>query len=298
MHVTSRAGTELVVALRRRAGRRRLGLYRPSPGRMAHWPGGLCLCFPAAGSVNGTLVLAPGDVNLTFKRYLESPVTLTIENDYVTDIKGDGLDAELMRSYFAAWGDREAYAVSHVGWGMNPAARWDCDGDVRQARFQRHRAARLRRQLPLLDRRQRSRRAPHARATSTCRCANCTVALDEHVVVEDGVLSPDASMHCRRCHRAARTDAGAAARRRRQCRRLRAAGRPRFARPAGRAMRWSQPGYDGTRADRALRPRRLRRERCAVCSTRSRSARASWSATAWAAWSRRLSAQLASAPPR
>ncbi len=22
-------------------------------------------------------------------------------------------------------GDREAYAVSHVGWGMNPAARWD-----------------------------------------------------------------------------------------------------------------------------------------------------------------------------
>ena len=30
-----------------------------------------------------------------------------------------------MRSYFAAWGDREAYAVSHVGWGMNPRARWD-----------------------------------------------------------------------------------------------------------------------------------------------------------------------------
>ena len=30
-----------------------------------------------------------------------------------------------MRSYFAAWGDKEAYAVSHVGWGMNPKARWD-----------------------------------------------------------------------------------------------------------------------------------------------------------------------------
>ena len=23
-----------------------------------------------------------------------------------------------------AWGDREAYAVSHVGWGMNARARW------------------------------------------------------------------------------------------------------------------------------------------------------------------------------
>ena len=28
-----------------------------------------------------------------------------------------------MRRYFAAWGDREAYAVTHVGWGMNPRAR-------------------------------------------------------------------------------------------------------------------------------------------------------------------------------
>ncbi|MDB4818759.1 2,5-dihydroxypyridine 5,6-dioxygenase, partial [Acidimicrobiales bacterium] len=37
----------------------------------------------------------------------------------------DGVDAGLMKSYLEAWGDREAYAVSHVGWGMNPAARWD-----------------------------------------------------------------------------------------------------------------------------------------------------------------------------
>ncbi len=69
--------------------------------------------------------VAPGDLNLTFKRYLESPVRLTIENDYVTKIEGDSFDAELMREYFAAWGDREAYAVSHVGWGMNTRARWD-----------------------------------------------------------------------------------------------------------------------------------------------------------------------------
>jgi 2,5-dihydroxypyridine 5,6-dioxygenase len=30
-----------------------------------------------------------------------------------------------MTSYFEAWGDRNAYAVSHVGWGMNKAARWE-----------------------------------------------------------------------------------------------------------------------------------------------------------------------------
>jgi len=69
--------------------------------------------------------MAPGDLNLTFKRYVESPVRLSIESDYVTRIDGESLDAELMREYFAAWGDREAYAVSHVGWGMNARARWD-----------------------------------------------------------------------------------------------------------------------------------------------------------------------------
>jgi len=31
----------------------------------------------------------------------------------------------MMRSYLAAWGDREAYAVSHVGFGMNPLARYE-----------------------------------------------------------------------------------------------------------------------------------------------------------------------------
>ncbi len=124
MRVTSAAGTTLTV---RMEGARAAGVwgYCERPGAVAHWPGGLCLCFPAAGSVDGSLVLAPGDVNLTFKRYIESPVRLSIERDFVVAIDGDGLDADLMRSYFAAWGDREAYAVSHVGWGMNPRARWE-----------------------------------------------------------------------------------------------------------------------------------------------------------------------------
>ncbi|MBV8167116.1 MAG: peptidase M29 [Alphaproteobacteria bacterium] len=95
------------------------------PGQVAHWPGGLCLGFPRAHTVSGRLVLAPGDANLTFKRYIETPVALAIADDHVTQIEGAGLDAILMRDYFAAWGDRNAYAVSHVGWGMNPAARWE-----------------------------------------------------------------------------------------------------------------------------------------------------------------------------
>ena len=124
MRVTSDAGTDLAIDL---AGARVGGGwgYTARAGSISHWPGGLCLAFPAAGSVHGRLVMAEGDVNLTFKRYLEKPVVLTVQDEHVTDIAGEHLDAELMRSYFAAWGDRSAYAVSHVGWGMNPTARWD-----------------------------------------------------------------------------------------------------------------------------------------------------------------------------
>jgi 2,5-dihydroxypyridine 5,6-dioxygenase len=124
MHVTSASGSDLAIRVEGAPVGGVWG-YAAKPGQIAHWPGGLCLCFPKAGTVDGTLVLAPGDANLTFKRYVERPITLRIADDYITAIEGDGLDAELMRSYIAAWGERDAYAVSHVGWGMNPTARWE-----------------------------------------------------------------------------------------------------------------------------------------------------------------------------
>lgn len=124
MRVTSPAGTDLTIDMAGATCGGNWG-YTTRPGTMTHWPGGLALAFPAARSVNGTLVLAEGDVNLTFKRYIDRPITLRIESDYVTRIDGPGVDAELMRSYIAGWGDKEAYAVSHVGYGLNATARWD-----------------------------------------------------------------------------------------------------------------------------------------------------------------------------
>ena len=124
MRVTSPAGTSLEVNM---ADASTVGIwgYTDKPGTLAHWPGGLVVSFPQANSVNGMLVLDVGDINLTFKRYLQDPVTLTLENDYVVDIQGQGTDYELMRRYWAAWNDPTAYAVSHVGWGMNPRARYE-----------------------------------------------------------------------------------------------------------------------------------------------------------------------------
>jgi 2,5-dihydroxypyridine 5,6-dioxygenase len=124
MTVASAAGTALDVDM---VGAVTVGIWgwTDRPGTLAHWPGGIVVSFPKAGTVNGTLVLDRGDVNLTFKRYLEAPIKLTLERDYVTRIEGEGADAEMMRSYLAAWGAREAYAVSHVGFGMNPNARYE-----------------------------------------------------------------------------------------------------------------------------------------------------------------------------
>ena len=54
----------------------------------------------------------------------------------MVDIQG-GLDAKLMRDWLrdgkAGDGDRDPYAVSHLGWGMNPQALWygiALNGDV------------------------------------------------------------------------------------------------------------------------------------------------------------------------
>lgn len=123
MRATSEWGTDVSVSLPGAFTAGSTGVV-DGPGSIAHWPGGLVLAFPAPGTVNGQIVLAPGDINLTFKHYITEPITLVIENDYVTDIKGSGYQAELMRSYLEAF-DADAYATSHIGFGLNTGARWD-----------------------------------------------------------------------------------------------------------------------------------------------------------------------------
>jgi 2,5-dihydroxypyridine 5,6-dioxygenase len=188
MTVTSEAGTNLAVAVE---GAPTGGVwgYCEKPGQVAHWPGGLVLCFPKAGTVNGTLVLDRGDVNLTFKRYLEAPVRLTIESDYVTAIEGDGLDAELMRSYIAAWGDREAYATSHVGWGMNPKARWEALALYDKRDFNGTELRAFAGNF-LYSTGANETAGRHTLGHFDLPMRNCTVALDNRVVVERGRLLP------------------------------------------------------------------------------------------------------------
>ncbi|MDP9463154.1 MAG: peptidase M29, partial [Actinomycetota bacterium] len=189
MRVTSDAGTDLIVDL---AGAFTAGSTGATtgPGSIAHWPGGLVIAFPAANTVNGTLVMAAGDLNLTFNRVVESPIELTIVADHITEVGGSGADAQLFRSYLASFRDRSSYATSHVGWGMNEAARWET--------------------VELYDRREtwgteaRAHAGNFLYSTGANEIAgrftaghfdlpmrHCTVALDDTVVVENGALVAD-----------------------------------------------------------------------------------------------------------
>lgn len=139
MRVTSRAGTDLTINIKDAPCGGTPG-FSTRPGAVDHWPGGLCLCFPGKNAVNGRIVMDVGDMNLTFKSYLSNQITMIIENDYITDIQGDNLDAELFREYLKAWDDPKAFGFSHVGWGMNPRARWESlalydKGDLQATEF-------------------------------------------------------------------------------------------------------------------------------------------------------------------
>jgi 2,5-dihydroxypyridine 5,6-dioxygenase len=190
MHVASAAGTDLHVSL---AGAKVGGTYGfcAKAGQVAHWPGALALAFPAAGGVRGTLVLAPGDVNLTFKNYFNAPVKLTIERDEIVRIEGDSVDAEQLRGYWQAWhareGHRACYAVSHVGFGLNTQARWDsllfydkrdCNGTELRAVAGNF--------LYSTGANEVAGRFTEGHFDLPMR--GCTITLDEHIVVRDGAL--------------------------------------------------------------------------------------------------------------
>ena len=123
MRVTSAIGTDLTVDLRGAPCGGTAG-FATTAGAVAHWPGSLCLAFPGRHAVNGRIVMGVGDMNLTFKTCLASQIDFTIADDFVTEIRGEGLDALHLREYMEAWGDRNAYGLSHVGWGMHPGAKW------------------------------------------------------------------------------------------------------------------------------------------------------------------------------
>ncbi|SAK97318.1 2,5-dihydroxypyridine 5,6-dioxygenase [Caballeronia temeraria] len=126
MHIVSAAGTDF---------RCPLGEFEPiaeygfvdEPGRWDHWPSGFALTFPNDRTAHGRIIIDGGDILLPQKSYVQERVELTVEGGYATRIEG-GIDAQLLSEYMATFNDREAYAISHIGWGLQPRAHWSTLG--------------------------------------------------------------------------------------------------------------------------------------------------------------------------
>jgi 2,5-dihydroxypyridine 5,6-dioxygenase len=122
MHVSSAAGTDLRVQLGEYPILSEWG-YSDEPGHWDHWPSAFIATWPNERSAQGSVVLRPGDIIFPFKSYVRGEIRLRIKDGYIRDIEG-GFDAEVLREYMSEFDDPEAYAVSHLGWGLNPRARW------------------------------------------------------------------------------------------------------------------------------------------------------------------------------
>jgi 2,5-dihydroxypyridine 5,6-dioxygenase len=122
MHVTSEAGTDVTFQLGEFPTICEYG-FVDEPGRWDHWPSGFLFTFANEGGSDGTIVVDTGDIVLPQKSYTTAPIRLTIEKGYARAIEG-GIDAQLLSEYMATFDDPEAYAMSHIGWGLQPRCHW------------------------------------------------------------------------------------------------------------------------------------------------------------------------------
>lgn len=97
--------------------------YTDTPGRWDHWPSGFLFTGGADDGVDGTVVIAPGDIVFPFKSYVQTPIELTIARGRIERIEG-GVDADILSEYMASFADEDAYGISHIGWGMLESAKW------------------------------------------------------------------------------------------------------------------------------------------------------------------------------
>jgi 2,5-dihydroxypyridine 5,6-dioxygenase len=122
LRITSPHGTDVTYELGAYPANGTYG-YTDTPGRWDHWPGGLVYTGGSDDGVNGTVVIGPGDIVFPFKSYIRDPVSLEIRDGRIVDVTG-GYEAGLLSDYMKSFDDPRAYAISHIGWGLNERASW------------------------------------------------------------------------------------------------------------------------------------------------------------------------------
>lgn len=183
LRFTNAAGTDVTYRLGAYPVMTQYG-YTDTPGRWDHWPSGFVFTGGADDGVDGTVVIAPGDIIFPFKSYVRSPISLQIEAGRVTGIDG-GVDAELLSEYMASFNDPDGYGISHIGWGMLETAQWSILAHDRRGMGMHGRS--FYGNVLFSTGPNSELGGPNA---TPCHVdvpmRNCTLYLDDHVIVQDG----------------------------------------------------------------------------------------------------------------
>lgn len=76
--------------------------------------------------VNGRVVMDVDDIIFPLKRFVSSQIEFVIRDGKVIEING-GSDAEQLQQFIEEYQDPRAYAISHIGWGLNDACKWEAE---------------------------------------------------------------------------------------------------------------------------------------------------------------------------
>jgi 2,5-dihydroxypyridine 5,6-dioxygenase len=98
--------------------------YTDQPGRWDHFPGAFVYTWPNEAQSSGTIVLQEGDIIFPFKDFVRSNIYISVKQGRITSIEGQ-FDAAHLRYFMEAWNDPEAFAMAHVGWGLDEMALWN-----------------------------------------------------------------------------------------------------------------------------------------------------------------------------
>ena len=125
LRFTNDAGTDVTYTLGDKPILTEYG-YTTEPGRWDHWPGGFLATLAADGGVNGRVVMEADDILFPLREFTGERIAFEIGDGMVTEI-GGGARAAHLRQFIEGYGDPRAYAVSHIGWGLNHHCIWRPD---------------------------------------------------------------------------------------------------------------------------------------------------------------------------
>jgi len=123
IHIRSAAGTDLRMEIGDHS--INIGSWYGAEGRgtpgVMFWPGGQVATVPREGTARGRLVV-DRSVGAPEYRQLVEPIAFDVADGYVTSVD-PGQEGRLMSQFLRGLGHREAYHLTELGFGTNPACR-------------------------------------------------------------------------------------------------------------------------------------------------------------------------------